>query len=221
MLGRLEERMGLPKGYVQTLRDKGSDWEFVIKLAMLAEGATTKALVSSLHQELLFDHISGSPQSTRLKLCLKLGLLDKGEVAILEILSTTRNQFAHRIENLERSLADYVEQMPNGQKASTVNRFVPFEAKDRLSDKSNFLWLPTRFRTLLFDVVALPLHSLAMKDLEGERERERRAFREQLPAAAIGAFFANTEPTLLTATPNELAKLLKRDPPPTDAGSSP
>ena len=179
LLLRTEQRLQLPERYILKLRTEGSDWEFIIKLAVLAEAAVTQALVSTLHNELMFDHISGISQSVRLNLCEKLGLLKREEKLILDSLATTRNQFAHRVENLQKTLADYVDGLLPSQKVELTTRLLTLEGDDRYKEKDDFSWLGKAFRQVLLDAVILPLAALSTKDQEAEADRERHAFFEQ------------------------------------------
>ncbi|MFG6459069.1 hypothetical protein [Roseateles sp. BYS96W] len=178
-LQRTEQRLGLPERYVLQLRENGSDWEFLIKLAVLVEAAVTQALVSSLHNELMFDHVSGLSQSARLNLCEKLGILKKDERLILAKLAHVRNQFAHRVENLSKSLQEYVDGLTPYQKVELSNHLLTLEGDDRHKEADDFSWLGKAFRRILLDAVILPLAALSTKDAQAEMERERREFFER------------------------------------------
>lgn len=178
-LQRTEQRLGLPERYVLQMRENSNDWEFLIKLAVLVEAAVTQALVSSLHNDLMFDHVSGLSQSARLNLCEKLGLLQKNEKLILDSLATVRNQFAHRVENLSKTLQEYVDGLTPYQKVELSNRLLMLEGNDRHKETDDLNWLGKAFRRIISDAVILPLAVLSTKDAKAELERERRAFFEQ------------------------------------------
>jgi hypothetical protein len=179
MLQRTEQRLKLPDRYILNLRTEGTDWEFIIKLAVLAEAAVTNALVSSLHNDLLYEHFSAIQQSIRLNLCEKLGILMPEERLILDSLATTRNKFAHKVENLQKTLAEYVDGLLPAQKVELTTRLMVLRKDDRYKEADDFSWLGKAFRRLMLDAVVLPLAALSAKDLEAELDRERKAFYER------------------------------------------
>jgi hypothetical protein len=178
MLETLEMRLKLPSGHVMKLRDSGSDYEYIVKLAVLCEAVTTQALVSILHNDALFEHFSNAGQAVRLNLCVKMGVLQESEAGPLRALATTRNQFAHRVENLEKSLAEYVDGLKGTQKMELVNRLLNLEGKESAKEKDDFSGLPKAIRTMLFDMALNPLLLLSWQDQAAERERERRKLEE-------------------------------------------
>lgn len=183
-LTKLETRLQLPSGYVVGLRDTGSDYEFVLKLAVLAEATTTQALVSTLHSPKSLRFFEKQSQSSKLGLCVDLDLLTAPERDILDCLSMTRNGFAHKIHNLERTLAQYVDELPGNDKSRMVNRFWLLSGGGGMKPESDFSWLPPIFRSMLFEASVLPLYSLATKDEDAERKRNRRQwYSERLDSA--------------------------------------
>lgn len=174
-----EQRLDLPPGFVVDLLRTGSDWEFIIKLAVLAEAAVTQALVSCLHNELLFDHLSGQRQSARLQLCGKLGVLSKQEQSILEALAQIRNQFAHRVENLSRTLVDYFVSLPVANQVRLANTLLMYEGDDRYKECDDLSLFVQTFRESLHTATVISLSVLSTKRLTAEAERMRHLWLEQ------------------------------------------
>jgi hypothetical protein len=173
MLATLERRLKVASGYINRMRDGSTDYEFIVKLAVLSEAITTQALVSTLHNEGLFEHFAQAGQGTRLNLCVKLGVLREGEVGPLRVVAQVRNQFAHRIENLEKTLAEYVDGLRPDQKVELVNRLHNFQGKDSVKASADFSGFGMVFRSTLFELALSPLLLLAWQDETAERERER------------------------------------------------
>ncbi len=177
-----EKRLGLPKHYIWTLRTDGSDWEFIIRLAVLAEAAVTRALVSVLDDERMFAHVTGLTQAKRLQLCKELNVLDDAARLIFESLARTRNQFAHKVENLNRSLQQYVDGLKQQDKVDLANRLLLVAPSEKYTPSDDLSWLGKRFRKLMLEAAIVPFSSLATTELKGEAERMRRQFASALDA---------------------------------------
>jgi hypothetical protein len=79
MLRSLEARLKLPQAYIMSLHEEPSDWVSIVKLALLVEATLTTYIVLELKNPKLFEHISNSENSKRLKLAETLGLISKAD----------------------------------------------------------------------------------------------------------------------------------------------
>lgn len=203
LLSSIEKHLGIPDGFILSLEEAGSDWEFMVKFGVLCEAALTRIIVTALHREELFDFVSRSNQDQRLALADQLGLISKADRQILKTVATVRNSFAHRVENLGRTLADFVLAASPKERAEHVNNLLGRKDKDRFSERDDLAWLADGFRALLFDYGILVLIVLGTAGDNALAERERIKWLEQSSTASRGllgslaGMFAHPGPTLL------------------------
>lgn len=82
--------------------------------------------------------------------------------------ATTRNQFAHRVENLAKSLEAYADGLTAAQKVDVSNRPLMPGGNRHSKESEDFGWLSKGFRRILLESVILPLAALSTKDAEAE-----------------------------------------------------
>lgn len=196
LLRDLETRLRIPPGYILSLRDQGSDWEYIVKLALLVEAAMTEYIVDELGNPKVYDHISNSEQSKRLKLAFELGLITKSDKDLLLTVAEVRNAFAHRVVNLHRTLETYLVELPRDRRKEIAKRILGDEgaaamraAKVDLSD-----WLPSEFRKALINAVVLPLISMSMSRSVKERDKKREAWQAANPSKELARIRFNLPP---------------------------
>jgi len=166
VLQRVEDRLGLPPRFVMQLRDEPNDWAFIVKLAVLAEATVTATLCSIFQNESLQDHISRLQNKPRLDLAKSAGVLDTKERGVLITLADVRNAFAHKKENLTRTLRSYVATLSSTEQKEVLNSLLRREKNHSCPDPTG--WLPSAFRSILFDSVARALISLSKQDAESD-----------------------------------------------------
>lgn len=218
-LARIEGKLGVPHGYYQTLRDTGSDWEFAIKLIVLLEAALGTVIAAKLQHDAMRNHcdrLNLVGRTGKIDLAVGLEILKPEEANSLAVLAEIRNRFAHKVANIDRDLVSFAGGLPTAELAKYC-RTAMMVPKD-MESKVSFLWenpqAPEAFRYLLWTAGSMLLDALATQDANAEAEAERRNVLEQTAKAALSqptfklADLFHTGPTLLTATPEELAKML-------------
>lgn len=177
-LARIEEKLGVPHGYYQSLRDNGSDWEFAIKLVVLLEAALGLVIASKLQNDAMRDHcdrLNLVGRTGKLALAEALGVLRPAEVKAFAALAETRNRFAHKVSNINSDLPTFAAQLPEGERDGACKRLlmIPQSVENELA----FLWKGEGnillFRFAMWRAGALLLDALATQDAKAEDERER------------------------------------------------
>ncbi len=218
-LARVEGKLGVPHGYYQMLRDSGSDWEFAIKLVVLLEAALGTVIAAKLQHDAMRSHcerLNLVGRTGKIDLAVGLEVLKPDEASALTVLAEVRNRFAHKVANINSDLVSFAKGLAAGELAKYC-RLAMMVPKDMEAEVS-FLWqtpqAPEAFRYLLWTAGSMLLDALATQDVKAEVEAERRKVLEQTAKAARSqstfrlADLFHTGPTLLTATPEELAKML-------------
>lgn len=168
----IEKNLSLAPGTLDHLLRHGSDWELVIKLATIAEGASVGALVDALHREELRRHFGLMPQSKRIELLRDLGLLTVPLCRNLKALSTVRNRFAHRLENLSRSLSEYVQDLSVQERIELANDLHGIWPSPRFgATDARVVELPDQIRTLIVVTSVAPIATLAVVSHDAAIER--------------------------------------------------
>jgi hypothetical protein len=217
-LARIEGKLGVPHGYYQTLRDSGSDWEFAIKLVVLLEAALGTVIAAKLQHEAMRSHcdrLNLVGRTGKIDLAVGLEVLKPEEASAFAVLAEVRNRFAHKVANINSDLVSFAKELTAGELAKYY-RTAMMVPKD-MEVEVSFLWetpqAPEAFRYLLWTAGSMLLDALATQDVKAEAEAERRKVLEQTSIAARSqstfklADLFHTGPTLLTATPEELAKM--------------
>lgn len=185
MLRALEERLKLPQAYIMSLHEEPSDWVSIVKLALLVEATLTEYIVRELGNPKLFEHISNSENSKRLKLAETLGLISKADRHLLSMLAEVRNDFAHQVVNLTRPLSAYIGDLPLQRQKEIAGHLIGADGKQQLRKAGIDVpeWLPDAFRSALINSVVLPLISMSMLDDIRERDKEKAAWAQATPSA--------------------------------------
>jgi hypothetical protein len=115
VLDALEDRLGLTHGFCERLVTE-DDWSFLIKLSALLETAITEAVTRKLNRPELEEPFSNVPlgdgQGGKVVFALRLGLLNDDDRRAILHLSRIRNRCAHRVREVNFTLASYVAEDP-------------------------------------------------------------------------------------------------------------
>jgi hypothetical protein len=184
MLRTLEQRLKLPQAYIMSLHEEPSDWVFIVKLALLVEATLTEYIVLELGKPALYEHMSNTENSKRLQLAVTLGLLEKQDRGMLMMLAEVRNAFAHQVVNLNRTLADYIRELPLERKKEIVGHLMGPHGKKQLKEANidTADWLPDQFRGAILDLAVLPLITMSLSHSRRERDQERAKWESATPS---------------------------------------
>jgi len=116
VLEQYEKSLGLPGGFINSLKGDGDDWSFTIKAHALIETGLTEAIRHSIGKPSLDDMLVKLPitgQFSKLAICRELNLFqDSGETEqFVVVLGSIRNRLVHNIKRVEFSLDDYFTQL--------------------------------------------------------------------------------------------------------------
>jgi hypothetical protein len=220
-LARIEAKLGIPIGYYLSLRQDGTDWEFAIKLVVLLEAALGRVIAEHLHNSAINDHcesLNMGGRTGKVALAKALGIIGEAEHRTFLTLTEIRNAFAHRVENIAGNLHEFGGRL----EPRRLEQFLKscLTVPEQLEDKVSFLWRnpsPALLRTYMWMGGNNLLISLAYQDQAAEKERVRRYALESASGPtsvkpfSLADLFPNQGPTLLTASPDELKKMLNAD----------
>ncbi|NLC34960.1 MAG: hypothetical protein GX772_00675 [Alcaligenaceae bacterium] len=82
-----------------------------MKLGLVLEAFVARAVALETGKPLTYKKITGETHCERLSTANKIGLIDKVELKMLKSLSELRNAFVHRLENLTRTVSDYLAEL--------------------------------------------------------------------------------------------------------------
>lgn len=109
-VARLEEKLGVPKGLFNKLKDE-DDWSFIIKTQALLETALAHLIKSALGRDELDDFIEKlnlQGRSGKITVVKALGLLTDNHRKYLEQLAVLRNNVAHKIQYVTFTLSEHL-----------------------------------------------------------------------------------------------------------------
>ena len=109
-LHRLEEELGLPQGFLNSL-GKEDDWSFVIKMHALFEAALAYVIGHRLGGEVtdLVSQLGMSGRTSKVKFARALDLITVDDERFIGLLSRLRNMCAHGVRQaVEFSIPGYV-----------------------------------------------------------------------------------------------------------------
>jgi hypothetical protein len=194
LLRGLEERLKVPQGYILSLRDEGTDWEYIVKLALLVEAALTEYIVAEIGRPEVYEHISNSEQSKRLTLAVVLELITEDDRELLLTVAEVRNAFAHRVVNLHRTLEEYLLEQQRSRLVQIAKRILGKDGVVEMKKAGIDLaeWVPSVFRTALINAAVLPLISMSMSRHIKERDEERKAWKAANPNKELAKFSFTT-----------------------------
>lgn len=171
----LQTQLALPTGFLSRLQ-REDDWSFVIKCHTLMEASLTFLLVSALQDKRTEDFVSRlsitNRRTGKLALVQALHLLDADHMRFIEVLSTLRNQVAHRIENVSFTFEKHVSSLPEKARKDFLNGLDAYSLDVHhtagLRDKPKLLlWLG-----LLIILTAIHIsHEILTLDQKTERQK--------------------------------------------------
>ncbi|GAB1413872.1 MAG: hypothetical protein LC110_05320 [Burkholderiales bacterium] len=112
-VARLEEKLGVPKGLFNKLKDE-DDWSFIIKMQALLETALTYLIKSTLGRDELEDFIEKlnlQGRTGKLAVVKALSLLTNNHLKYLGQLAELRNKVAHKIQYVTFTLSEHLKGM--------------------------------------------------------------------------------------------------------------
>lgn len=113
-IAELESRLGVRAGFLRTLLHDESDWSFLVRLQVFIEGALAHAVAAELGRpelEAFFGALPLRPNYGLAALARELDLISEDQRKQLDKLSDVRNAFAHKLVNVDRTLAEYISSM--------------------------------------------------------------------------------------------------------------
>lgn len=120
-IGEFEKRVGLPRGFVDSLSQEKDDWAFVIKIHALYETALTHILVTTFGNKKLKAALAKISMADKLNLASACCLFDKEDRGMLRALSKLRNTLVHSIDKVAFSFSTYFSD--KGQKEKFLKNF--------------------------------------------------------------------------------------------------
>lgn len=98
----IEDKLGIPRGFFLAL-EHDDDWSFLIKLAVICEGAVARAIEKSVGKPELAQFISQlntDGRTGRVALALTLGVIEDEHARFVRALAFLRNLAAHRLAHV-------------------------------------------------------------------------------------------------------------------------
>lgn len=166
LFATLERRIGIPEGFLWSLRMERDDWAYVVKLSVVCEAALTHMLILAVGNSRLYDHFSDLTQSRRLEVAKQLGILSDADRHTLSAIAQVRNSFAHRVENLTGSLRDYFLSLTQERKIDLLTKLVQLEGTEKPKKEEDLSGHANFFRLQLFACCLRPIQSIANFGLE-------------------------------------------------------
>lgn len=118
---RIEQKLGLPTGFIQEIVSTDSDWAFVVKIHALLETSLADSITEVLRQPGLKKRIAVMGFRQKREWAEDLHRLPKSEALFLKAISELRNRLAHEIRNVPGfELASYVRKMSRGEQKHLV-----------------------------------------------------------------------------------------------------
>jgi hypothetical protein len=163
-----------------------SDWEFIIKLAVILEASLSEVLVSHLNNESIRIHISGlqmQGRTGRIPLARQAGLLTDEDVGTMGQIADLRNHFAHSPKFIGGSLEGFAMEMSLHERKLFTGKLmgIPSEEVEN-AFKAGQEWFPSALRFMVWLAAGQVLGRLALRDRQAEDERALQKLREQMLA---------------------------------------
>ncbi|NOH86037.1 hypothetical protein F0249_19910 [Vibrio sp. 03-59-1] len=150
------------------------DWSFVIKMHAFIEAMVTELLLTQIDDDRIRPTIERLPlsdeQAGKLKMAKDLDLLDASERKFIKMLSSLRNNLAHRIENTDFTFAEHIDSLDKNQRkawAETISWYAKDDTKPYYQE--NALKHP-KMVILLGIYIMSGLKTVIEMELKGSRE---------------------------------------------------
>ena len=114
----LEEKIGLPHGFINELR-RNDDWSFIVKLHALIEASLTYAICARLNAhelEKVISHLDTSNnQCGKLAFAKQLKILCLPQRKFIRRLSELRNELVHNVHRVDFNFKSYQETLTDAE----------------------------------------------------------------------------------------------------------
>jgi len=144
---------------------------------VLIEAALGRVIAAKLGNEAVVGHcerLGLDGRAGKLSLAQDLGVLQKDEARAISAMAFVRNSFAHRVENIEGDLTNYVQELPKEEMHRLVKHLLMISKE--LEQQVDFVWKGKHtaglFRHIMWSSGALILDTLARHDMKAEAEAE-------------------------------------------------
>lgn len=121
VLDALERRYSLRSGFLAELQTDPDDWSYLVRFQSFLEALLTDAVVAKVGRPKLRSYVQGmniGGNRGLVALAIALDTLSEQHGRFLACLADTRNAFAHRIANIDRTLQEYVDELPQSQRVA-------------------------------------------------------------------------------------------------------
>lgn len=175
---KLEERMGLPSGFLDEL-DFEQDWSFVIRSHAFVEAVIATFLTEATDQRLedVFSHlVLGGGRSGKLAFAEALNLLDPACIQFARRLSSLRNTLVHNVKNVYFTFEEYTFELSASDRRNFIRDITaPFpEFEDFLAANGGAEFRMRAKMVAHFSLVALVSDGyFRLHPDEGDLEEER------------------------------------------------
>jgi hypothetical protein len=175
---RLEERVGLPRGFLDELLIEG-DWSFVIKSHAFVEAtvATFLTEATDARLETVFSYLQlGGGRTSKLAFAEALDLFEPNCLRFARRLSTLRNELVHKVKNVYFTFEEYLQELEVSERRNILRDFTaPFpEFEDFLAANGGVQFQRRAKMVAHFSVVALVSDGhYRLHPEEGSAELER------------------------------------------------
>ena len=200
LFATLEPRLGIPIGFVDDVFREPDDWAYIIKIAVLCEAAVTHALTITVGNaktsEHLQEHFADIPNSRRLQLAVKLGILSKEDMHSLDAVAQVRNAFAHRVENIDGSLEAFFDKCSPDKKVELIVKMLQRKGKEKPKATDDLKGFNRVFKLMIALAALNPLKSIAYYGLEAvKRADEEKKWGTRKGSIGIIASAMQAEPS--------------------------
>jgi hypothetical protein len=159
----LISNLKLPNDFFFSLANL-TDLQFVMTISVIVEGSVAEALRRKLDNQVLAEWIlKNTMHSKRLNLLEELGVIGTEEKKVFVKVSEIRNQYAHQVENLGKSLLDFYKNLSEGKKKEILDAFCPFLlAKNQIKvGPYDDAEVAKDFRGFILSALTVPLYSVS------------------------------------------------------------
>lgn len=120
-------------------------------------------------------------RASKVALAEDLGIVNRPEAIAIQVLSEVRNTYAHRVENITKSLADFAETYDEAERYKFIHTMALYPKGLRASHTTSGpikniadKYFSASFRVLMHWGLELILNALSEQDAAADRERARR-----------------------------------------------
>ena len=172
-LQELEDKLGVPEGFLESLRSE-DDWSFVIKSHALIEAALTTLLASHFGRPELREFIeyleTSNIRTGKVALLSNQKILTKNQITFIRKFSELRNDIVHDVKNVDFRFETYLRELSK-QKFKSVTNWViyyrvNFEFNRKVSNRAEAMRKFPKFMVWLGLLEVLSRITIQLKLLE-------------------------------------------------------